>query len=98
MKAIEEIHKEFWGEFLSVANQMTDLYMDTTPTVNPWIQVSAGKQGIVYTCKVRQYATQVMVNIDNPHFAERQAHLPEGGQLVTLATVKMSLKKPVKNF
>lgn len=65
MKGLKEIRKEFWTEFLQTANRISDLYIDNSPTVNDWLPVSAGKVGIVYTCKVQQYATQVMVNIDN---------------------------------
>ena len=65
--------REFWNGFLSAAKRLTDLYARNSTTANDWLQTSTGIQGVVFTCKVREHGTQVMLNIDNrPQLDEKQ--------------------------
>ena len=59
-------HKEFWTQFLSLSKNRTKLFANTSPGVNRYIDMGAGKTGIIYDYIITtNEGARIQLYIDN---------------------------------
>ncbi|WP_312793255.1 DUF4268 domain-containing protein [Diaphorobacter nitroreducens] len=60
----QEIFRRFWGQFVALSKQTSDLYAGRSPTTDHWLSAGIGKAGAQITCSLTEDLSRVEIWIN----------------------------------